>query len=276
MKSPLSIPRRGRLSYDRRHMRSFSGLLRWIREENGMVTTESTTVRDIVAGDFRAAAVFHEFGIDFCCGGGKSLREACDARKVSPDLVLDELSRACYRGDGSTPRFSEWDADTLAAYIVSKHHGYVRRALPALTEHLRKLARAHGGRRPELYEVARRFESIAAEMADHMAKEERILFPYIQSLAVAVRGSDRLPRSPFGSIDNPIQVMEQEHDWVGQAMNRIRELTKDYAIPADGCTTYRIAMQELAAFERDLHEHVHLENNVLFPKARALATPAVA
>ena len=241
-----------------------------------MVATENCTVGEIVRDDFRAAAVFHNFGIDFCCGGGKSLRAACDARNLRPEVVVEELNRACADGEPAEPDFDGWGADVLAAYIVKRHHGYVRKALPALLAHLQKLAKAHGDRRPSLHEVARRFESVAAEMNDHMAKEERVLFPYIESIAFAARNNHRLPRSPFGSIDNPIMLMEDEHAWVGQAMAKIRELTGGYEVPPDGCTTWRVAMRELQAFERDLHEHVHLENNVLFPKARALAAPAFA
>ena len=180
------------------------------------------------------------------------------------------------RPDPSEVRYEDWDADTLTAYIVREHHGYVRGALPALTAHLQKLARAHGTKRPELHQVARRFESVAAEMIDHMAKEEQVLFPYIQELAEAARTNHRRPREPFASIERPFTVMEDEHRWVRDAMKQIRQLSRDFTVPADGCTTYRVAMQELEAFERDLHQHVHLENNILFPKARALARPSFA
>lgn len=240
-----------------------------------MIGTRST-VGEIVAADFRAASVFHQFGIDFCCGGGRTLEAACTARNLAVEGVIRELEQACSRPDATVARFDAWDADALSAYIVGKHHGYVRRALAALTTYLKKLERAHGNRHPELHEVARRFESVAAEMTDHMAKEERVLFPYIQAIAEASRGSHRLPRSPFKSIEDPIAMMEDEHQSVGDAVQKIRELTDGYRVPADGCTTYQVAMQELEAFERDLHEHVHLENNILFPKARALAKPAFA
>ena len=241
-----------------------------------MIATGNTTVREIVAGDFRAAGVFHQFGIDFCCSGGRTLAAACEARNLTPDAVICELERVCARPDDSVVRFDGWDADTLAAYIVREHHSYVRWALPALTAHLQKLARAHGSKRPELHQVARRFESVAAEMTDHMEKEERVLFPYIQAIAEAARTNHPTPQSPFASIDTPIKMMEDEHQWVGDAMKRIRQLTDGYAVPVDGCTTYRVAMQELEAFESDLHQHVHLENNILFPKARALARPSFA
>ena len=180
-----------------------------------MIATGNTTVREIVAGDFRAAGVFHQFGIDFCCGGGRTLEAACEARKLSVDAVIRELDRVSARPDPSEVRYEDWDADTLTAYIVREHHGYVRGALPALTAHLQKLARAHGTKRPELHQVARRFESVAAEMIDHMAKEERVLFPYIQALAEAARTNHRRPRAPFASIERPFTVMEDEHQMGG-------------------------------------------------------------
>ena len=232
--------------------------------------TPETTVGDIVAGDFRTAAVFHDFGIDFCCGGRHTLAEACRERDADPDAVLAAVTRTC-RVPAIAPRFDEWSPETLIGYIVGTHHSYVRRALPLLVAHTRKLAAAHGPRHPELHEVARLTEQVAAEMASHMAKEEQILFPYIAETAAAVEHGRAAPDAPFGSIDNPIAMMEAEHEGAGAAMAAIRTLTGGYALPADGCATYRVALQELEAFERDLHTHVHLENNVLFPKARRLA-----
>jgi len=230
-----------------------------------------TTVGDVVARDFRAAAVFHRYGIDFCCGGKRSLAAACADRGVRTDEVLGAVEQACTRPTSDTPRFSEWDPDTLIAYIVGTHHAYVRRALPVLTAHTRKVAAAHGTRHPELVEVAAVWARVADEMTSHMAKEEIVLFPYISQAAGAVRRGEAIPRAPFGSIDNPVRAMEHEHDAAGDAIAQIRGLTNGYALPEDACTTYRICLKELEEFERDLHTHVHLENNLLFPKARALA-----
>jgi regulator of cell morphogenesis and NO signaling len=245
-------------------------------EEDLMIPTGTSTVREIVAGDFRAAAVFHKFGIDFCCGGGRSLADACAGRNLRLQDVVDELERTCTSPDDGTPRFDQWEVETLLAYIAGNHHTYVRRVMPSITAHAQKLARAHGPNHPELHEVARVFEAVQQEMNAHMAKEEQVLFPYIAALADATRLNRPLPEAPFGSIDNPIRMMEEEHDAAGAAMAKIRELTDGYVPPPDGCATYRICMKELEAFERDLHIHVHLENNVLFPKARALASPSYA
>ncbi len=236
-----------------------------------MTATTDTTVRDIVAADFRAAAVFQRFGIDFCCGGGSTLSDACRQQNVSADDVLQALTSACAMPDARTPRFNSWDVGALISYIVSNHHAYVRQALPAIQAHTRKIAAVHGENHPELREVAGVFDEVAAEMTSHMMKEERVLFPFITALGAAAQQGAPPPSAPFGRVSNPIHMMEQEHESAGAAMARIRELTGGYAPPEDGCTTYRVTLLELEAFESDLHAHVHLENNILFPKAKELA-----
>jgi regulator of cell morphogenesis and NO signaling len=239
-----------------------------------MNVTGETTVGEIVTADFRTAAVFHEFGIDFCCGGRRTIADACRERDVDPDEVLDAVSRTC-SAPGTAPRFSDWSLDTLIGYIVGNHHAFVRQTLPSMTAHAEKIAAVHGSRHPELHEVAQLVEEVAAEMTAHMAKEERVLFPFIVETEVAAQTGRPLPRASFGPIDNPIRMMEAEHDSAGAAMARIRELTSGYTVPDDGCTTYRVCFQALEAFEQDLHVHVHLENNILFPKAKALASTEV-
>ena len=236
-----------------------------------MTATLEMSVRDIVAEDFRAAAVFQRFGIDFCCGGRRTLREACAARTVDPLSVLAEMNQACDRTDPTTPRFADWSPDALIAYIVGHHHAYVRRVLPAMVAHTQKVAESHGATRPELKQIAAIFVEVAGEMTAHMAKEEGILFPFINRLTIAVRLGGPVPSAAFGSVENPIAMMEQDHEDAGRAMARIRELGDNYALPNGACTTYMVCFRELEEFERDLHVHVHLENNVLFPKARALA-----
>jgi regulator of cell morphogenesis and NO signaling len=173
-------------------------------------------------------------------------------------------------------RFDTWSPEQLIGHIVANHHAYVRRAMPSLIAFTQKLVVVHGSRHPELAEIARITEDIATEMMSHMAKEERVLFPYIAALSEALRNGVPAPPAPFGPVENPIRMMEEDHDAAGAAMARIRELTSGYAVPEDGCTTYRVCFEELNAFERDLHEHVHLENNILFPAARKLASPIAA
>jgi regulator of cell morphogenesis and NO signaling len=240
-----------------------------------MQITGETTVGEIVRADFRTAAVFHRFGIHFCCGGRRPLAEACAEHRLDTGTVIDALQHALAQ-PSAAPRFDDWSPEILIDFIVGNHHEYVRRVLPSLTAHTQQLAAVHGSRHPELHEVARLTQAIADEMTMHMMKEERILFPYIMRLSEAARDGAPVPQAPFGSIDNPIRMMEHEHEAAGAAMARIRELTQGYTVPPDGCTTYMVCLKELDAFEQDLEAHVHLENNILFPKARQLASPVSA
>jgi regulator of cell morphogenesis and NO signaling len=223
---------------------------------------ERTTIGDIVATDFRAAEVFEQFGIDFCCGGRRSFAEACRAVAADPEAVrraLDALS-AEEPGDGADVR--QWPIDRLVDHIVSTHHAYVRNAMPTIALHLAKLVSVHGERHPELTRVADAFDGLRQELQQHLLKEEHVLFPYIREL-----GEGSLQPSPFGTVENPIRMMEREHREAGDELQLIRTLTNGYTPPSDGCTTYRVTLAELAQFERDLHLHVHLENNILFPRA---------
>jgi regulator of cell morphogenesis and NO signaling len=222
---------------------------------------EGRTVGDIVAEDWRAAAVFEEFGIDFCCGGRRSVADACQAAGVDAAAVERALEQLHIVD--STEEAAQWPVARLVDHIVAAHHDYVRVALPRIAGYLAKLAQVHGARHPELAQVAAEFEVMGRDLLQHMRKEEHVLFPYIRDL----EGPARPGPSPFGTVENPIRMMEREHEEAGAQLREIRRLTSDYTAPADGCTTYRVCFEELAHFERDLHRHVHLENNILFPKA---------
>ncbi len=235
-----------------------------------MNATPGTTLGEIVSADYRAAAVFEKYGIDFCCGGQRTLEAACQAKQIDADAVLVDVARQCAVSGDRTPQYATWTPSALIDHIVSAHHAYVRRALPIIAGHTRKLASVHGANHPELLEVDRLFAGVAAEMTAHMMKEERILFPFIIELQQADERGGPAPVIPFGTVANPIRMMEDEHESAGAAMAYIRDLTANYALPDDGCTTYRVGLEELEAFEQDLHAHVHLENNILFPKALAL------
>ena len=232
-----------------------------------MTATLDQTIREIVASDFRTAAVFQRHGLDFCCNGCRTLEQGCREAGADSGAVLRDLDVVLAAPSAGVPDFASWNAQELVDYIVDTHHGYVRGALPVLLKHTRKIADVHGQHHPELGHIARLVARVADEMHDHMAKEERVLFPYIAALASA---GGEAPPAPFGSVQNPIRMMEAEHQFVGDAMAEIRQLTGGYAVPDDACTTYRVCLQELEAFEADLRTHVHLENNVLFPKATAL------
>jgi regulator of cell morphogenesis and NO signaling len=230
----------------------------------------TTTVGEIVAADFRAAAVFEKFGLDFCCGGKRTLEEACTARQVDLSAIAAELE-TLQDGPalGDIPDQS-WAVDELAQYIVRRHHGYVRRQMPTIGAHLEKLVSVHGDRHPELRQIADHFAELAGEMHMHMMKEEEILFPYVRALALAAESRQEPPSNMFGTVRNPIRMMEMEHQSAGDELAAIRELSGGYRAPADGCTTYQVTYQELQAFEADLRQHIHLENNILFPRAVSL------
>jgi regulator of cell morphogenesis and NO signaling len=220
---------------------------------------------DLVKENVRAAVVFEQFGLDYCCHGQQTLEEAVRDRSVSLDAVmaaLESLGPAAPGDQGA----SVAPLDELTRLIVSRHHAYVRESIPAITAWLAKLATRHGGRHAELAEVRDTFAELADELTTHMAKEENILFPYIEALAATQRGG-QAPLSPFGTIQNPVRVMEADHQLAGKLLEKLRKLTAGYQPPADGCTTYQACYAELARFEADLHRHIHLENNVLFPRA---------
>ena len=235
-----------------------------------MTATPEVTIRELVATDYRTAAVFERHGLDFCCSGCRTVEQACRDAGVDQRALLNELDVVLESPSAGTPAYASWSARALIDHIVTKHHGYVRESIPALLQHTAKIAAVHGERHAELAHIANLFRRVADEMTDHMAKEEMILFPFIAAVDAAVAGGRSAPMPPFGSVENPIGVMEAEHKFVGDAMAEMRHLTNGFTPPEDACGTYRVTLQELDAFERDLHEHVHLENNVLFPKAVAL------
>lgn len=232
-----------------------------------MENASKRIIKDMVTEDFRTAAVFEKYSIDFCCGGKKPLETACSEQGIDVADVLAELRAIDQATNAGGARFAEWDLDLLAQYIVQNHHLYLRRIIPSLSAHTEKIAGVHGKNHPELLGIAEQFAAIANELTGHMIKEERILFPYISLLASAKRDGTAPQRPPFQTIQNPIRMMEAEHQSAGDGTAYIRSVTKGYIVPPDGCTTYKVTYQELEEFERDLHQHVHLENNILFPKA---------
>jgi regulator of cell morphogenesis and NO signaling len=225
----------------------------------------STTVGDIVATDYRTAGVFDQFGIDFCCGGRRSVAEACASAAVEPGALTRALGDLPPLDDQDAADMTRWPVERLIDHIVTTHHAYVRSSVPTIGRYLAKLVEVYGVAHPELMRVTVAFSEVGRDLLQHMIKEERVLFPYISELAASHR--ERAVLSPFGTVENPIRMMEREHAEAGDEVRLIRELTNGYTPPPDACTTYRVCFAELAAFERDLHRHVHLENNLLFPKA---------
>jgi regulator of cell morphogenesis and NO signaling len=226
---------------------------------------EHTTIGDIVSADFRTAAIFEQFGIDFCCGGRRSIGEACRTAAVDPANVCSALEALPPAGEPCHDDLTHLPVPQLIDHIVLTHHQYLRLAVPTVASYLAKLVGVHGARHPELERVRESFDRLGRDLIQHMAKEELVLFPYVRD--IATHGVDASWPSPFGTIENPIRMMEREHREAGDALRLIRELTGGFTPPDDGCATYRACFEELAHFERDLHRHLHLENNVLFPRA---------
>lgn len=231
----------------------------------------SRPVGDIVAEDYRRGAVLKRFGIDFCCGGKRTLEAAARAADIDLVELTQALAESDRRGhDAPSDRTSNWSPDFLADYIVNEHHAYVRESLPVLRAFTVKVAWRHGDTHPELAMIAERTAALAAEMEAHMTVEETTVFPRIRAIAT---GS---PMADGPTLDALIGQMQGEHDAAGALMAEIRRLSGDFTPPVGACATYCATYAKLEEFENDLHRHVHLENNVLFPKALALEVAALA
>jgi regulator of cell morphogenesis and NO signaling len=227
-------------------------------------TLIETTVGQLVVERPSRARVFEKLGIDYCCGGKKPLGSAIEERGLDAGAVVAELEQ---EQTGAAPQggrnWATASLTDLADHIESTHHAYLKAELPRLAQLTHKVASRHGDRRPELVEIYDVFSGLKAEMESHMMKEERILFPLCRRLDTA----ETLPPSHCGSVANPIEVMVREHEDAGDALARIRVLTNDYTPPPDACNTYRATFDSLRQLEADMHQHVHKENNILFPKA---------
>ncbi|KAA3612553.1 MAG: iron-sulfur cluster repair di-iron protein [Calditrichaeota bacterium] len=228
------------------------------------------TVAQLVTEDYRKAEVFKKFGIDFCCGGKRTVHDVCEEKGLDLKLVLQELEKSGSASQSQQENADRWELGFLADYIVNVHHKYVSENIPLLLEFSGKVARVHGENYAEVVKIAGLFEEVAAELQQHLLKEERILFPYIKHLENIQKTGEPFSAPPFESAKNPIAMMEAEHERAGSALAQIDQLSNNYTPPEDACNTFRISYSKLKEFEEDLHRHVHLENNILFPKAIAL------
>jgi regulator of cell morphogenesis and NO signaling len=227
-------------------------------------------IGQFVAEDFRTAALFNKYKIDFCCRGNRTVEQVCTKNNIDSNLLLDELDAIMRSTTGQNIDYQSWPIDLLVDYIQKKHHRYVEEKTPILSQFLAKLCKVHGANHPELFKINDLFTASAGELASHMKKEELILFPFIKKM-VKVKLSNGVLQAPaFGSVESPIAMMMHEHDNEGVRFREIAELTADYTPPADACNTYKVTYAMLDEFEKDLHLHIHLENNILFPKAKAL------
>ncbi|HJP63541.1 MAG TPA: iron-sulfur cluster repair di-iron protein [Mucilaginibacter sp.] len=228
---------------------------------------DTETIGEIVAKDYRKAQVFKNMGIDFCCGGKKTIAEVCEKKGIDPAEVERQLAAVKGGNNDSETDFQKWDIGFLADYIINTHHQYVKDNTAFILEIAQKVARVHGDRHPELIRVAEYFSRIGHDLTLHMAKEEKILFPFIKELGYYKKIGANLHEDDFGRVSTPIRVMEMEHEQAGEDFEAIRRLTADYTLPADACSSYTILFKKLEEYESDLHRHVHLENNILFPRA---------
>jgi len=229
-----------------------------------MENYKTIKIGEIVTNDFRAAEIFKNAGIDFCCGGNQSLEQACNDKKIDISTLESKLNELRNSSPDSSHDFNQWSVDFLCDYIVNTHHKTVLRLLPQLTAYTQKIAEVHGSHHPELYEIAALFYQINVELLQHLKNEEEVLFPAIKDLLQT--------NSPMSkaTIVSEIKRMSKEHEFAGGAMDKINVLSNNYLVPSDGCNTYLVTYKLLEEFEDDLHIHVHLENNILYPKSLML------
>lgn len=231
------------------------------------------TVRELAVEIPNATRTFEKLGIDYCCGGSRSLRDACINAHVALEDALSDLEQGSSvkpAVESAAQDFADGTLGHLVEHIVTTHHVYVKQELPRLHQLLRKVVSVHGTAHPELGRIQQVFQGMAAELTSHMMKEEHVLFPYIVDLESAVSNSRPKHRPAFGTVSNPVHMMELEHDSAGAALKEINTLSSNYEPPEGACFSYRTLYTALREFETDLHQHIHLENNILFPRAIAM------
>ena len=234
-----------------------------------MSPTTEKTVREMALEIPAATAVFEKLGIDYCCGGGQTLAQACQAANVSISQVAEALAAAS-RAESATAEARDWQIEPLAellAHIQSTHHVYTREAIGRLGPLFDKVCPVHGENHPELLRLREIFGGLAGELTTQMMKEEIVLFPHVLRMEEAVVAKEPVLPSPFGSVRNPVAMMMAEHDGAGNALRNMRRMSNGYTAPSDACVSFQTLYKALAALEADLHRHIHLENNVLFPRA---------
>jgi regulator of cell morphogenesis and NO signaling len=232
--------------------------------------TGDQTIGEIVSTDFRTATVFEGYGIDFCCGGKVALAAACSKKGLDLVAVLSELASLADEPVDRSRNYSSWSLPFLADYIVNTHHVYLKENDGQIAAYARKIAEVHGANHPEVVRIAVIFEKIAADMVGHLQEEEEAFFPALKR-ADAARAAGTMPDGrDRETIRTSLIRLQREHEEIGDAIHEIRSLSNDYALPSDACNTFMLTYRKLREFEDDLHKHVHLENNILFPKAAAL------
>lgn len=230
------------------------------------ITTQST-VGEIVADNFKAAEIFTKYGIDFCCGGGISLQKASEKQDIDSQVLISELNDAGRTESDPDQNFSAWETDYLIEHIKRTHHQFVRIKTDEIGSYAKKVARVYGDRYPENITISEKFDLLSSELLQHLSDEEEIVFPLITEIRSKRMRGEHISDELIRQLKDELEHMESDHEGAGKILKELRELSHQFTPPADACTTYRILYQNLELFEKDLHMHVHLENNILFKKA---------
>lgn len=232
-----------------------------------MNISEKNMIGDIVAQDYRTASVFQFYNIDFCCSGNRTIASVSKKANIDPTALINELNQTMNQKKNVLLDFNDWPIDLLADYIEKKHHRYVEQKLKEIIPLIQKIVEVHGKTHPELKTIEELFTESAKELMDHMKREEKVLFPYVRKMVSAMHQNAQMPSPSFEKVENPISLMQQDHNVEGERFRQISALTNNYSPPSDACQTYKTSFAMLKEFEQDLHLHIHLENNILFPKA---------
>lgn len=233
-----------------------------------METIDNKTVAEVVADNIKTAHIFKKYGIDFCCGGGITIDKACEKKDVDFSQLKEELLKV-----DDAPKaynYNAWKLDFLIDHILNIHHTYVEESIPLILQYSNRVAQVHGHHYSEVIEINKLFTEVANELASHMKKEEIILFPYIKKLLIIKNEEGQISTPSFKTVNNPIAMMEEEHETAGDIFKEIARLTNNFTPPENACNTFRALYAKLGEFEQDLHQHIHLENNILHPKAQQL------
>jgi regulator of cell morphogenesis and NO signaling len=236
-----------------------------------MTLAATKTVGEIAVEMPSATREFEKLGIDYCCGGSRTLRQACTEANISVDAALARLEESLAATQSEVSQ--DWQKQLLAdliGHIATTHHTFVREESPRILALAAKVVGVHGKNHPELLQVQQVFSVLAEELRVHLMKEEQMLFPYISLMEESALAGEPAPPAMFGTVANPVRMMMQEHDGAGEALRSLRSVTSDYKVPEDACITYRTLYGALEGYEADLHQHIHLENNILFPRAIAM------
>jgi regulator of cell morphogenesis and NO signaling len=238
------------------------------------MNTSEQTIGEIVAGDYRTAKVFESHKIDFCCGGNVALAAACKSNGIDLATITKELDAVKSEPVERSQNYASWELPFLADYIINAHHSYLKENTGQIAAYAHKIATVHGAHHPEVIEIAAIFDKIAIDMAAHLREEEEIFFPAIKRAHANRKAGSAPAAQDIETIKTSLAKLGHEHEAIGDAVHTIRHLAKEYAIPGDVCNTFVVTYQKLKEFEDDLHKHVHLENNILFPKAAQLEVPS--